>query len=331
MDHATTPGVRILVSPEPRGPGFAAPPPPPGNLQDVRVFPVPGEDANLRVIMIDGDPWFVAADVATMLGYRDAANAIRLLKDREKGTRSVSTPGGLQEVVIISEAGFYRLVMRSQRPEADAFQTWVTAEVLPQIRRTGAYTMQRELTKIELLELALEAERAKERMAVQLSRAERQAIGRERDLELKHKQVVQLSAAGVQARELLGQAHRMLTEAQPKVEGYDQLLNSDGNYSLAAAAQAAGMGRQKFIAELARLGGIIVRPGTSDHLRPYQQHVKAGRFVVKIRVFDVVKDGQAETRSEGTTYVTPKGLAWLLDLWLQERNTKSKAEAVTAQ
>lgn len=313
MDQRTnTPGVHILVdptpdtrimAPAPGGPGFAAPPPPPGNLQDVRTFPVPGENANLRVAMIDGEPWFVAADVSTMLGHSNTAMMIKALKPSERGVRKFYTPGGQQEFVIVSEPGFYRLVMRSNRPEADAFQTWVTGDVLPQIRKTGAYTVQRGLGRKELAMLVIEAEEARERI-------EAENVGLRQELVLIEGDRRSITEANVQARELLGAAHEMLTEAQPKVDGYDQLLNSDGNYSLAAAAQACGLGRQKFISQLAAYGGIIVRPGTSDHLRPYQQHVKAGRFVVKIRVFDVVKDGQTETRSEGTTYVTPKGLDW---------------------
>ena len=316
-----SPDARIMA-PAPGGPGFAAPPPPPGNLQDVRRFDVPGEDAQLRVAMIDGEPWFVAADVATMLGYRDAGNAVRLLKDRERGTHRVSTPSGQQEVRIISEAGFYRLVMRSNRPEADAFQTWVTAEVLPQIRRTGAYTMQRELTTLELLEIALEAEKAKVRLQAHLDEAKRRIVGQERDLELKHRAVGE-------ARELLGRAEVALTEAQPAVQAYAQLISADGTYSLAAAAQACGLGRAGFIALCAELGLIIVRPGHSDHLRPYQTAVRDGRFAVKLRVFDVEKDGQTETRTEGTTVVTPKGVTYVLRRMAERRAEQDAAR--TAQ
>jgi prophage antirepressor-like protein len=326
----TVPGTRIMA-PAPSGPGFAAPPPPPGNLQDVRRFDVPGEDAQLRVAMIDGEPWFVAADVATMLGYRMASDATRILKATERGTHRVRTPSGLQEVNIISEAGFYRLVMRSNRPEADAFQTWVTAEVLPQIRKTGAYTMQRELTRLELLEMALEAEKGKARLARHLDQANRAIAEQGRDLELKHRAVTE-------ARELLGRAEEALTDAKPKVDAFEQLLNADGNYSLASAAQACGMGRAGFIQLCGELGLIIVRPGHSDHLRPYQDQIRTGRFAVKLRVFDVEKDGQTETRTEGTTVVTPKGVAFV-QRHLQERRAvqealrtaKSEDEAPTRQ
>lgn len=134
-------------------------------MTEVQIFQMPGEDKPLRVVMIDGEPWFVAADVAFLLGYRDASHAVRLLKSGEKRPHLVGTPGGgQQEMIIISEPGFYRLVMRSNRPEADAFQTWVTSEVLPTIRKTGGYgSAQKALSRMELLELAMEAE--KEAMA----------------------------------------------------------------------------------------------------------------------------------------------------------------------
>lgn len=94
----------------------------------------------VRLVFIKGEPWWVLADVARVLGYRDATNAGRLLRDKHKGTHLVSTPGGDQPMTVINEAGLYRLMMRSDHPEAEAFQDWVTDEVLPSIRRTGTYT-----------------------------------------------------------------------------------------------------------------------------------------------------------------------------------------------
>lgn len=94
---------------------------------------------SVRIIVIDGEPWFVASDVAASLGYRDASNAARHLKPHQKGTRNLSTPGGEQKVTIITESGLYKLVLRSRKPEAEEFSDWVTGEVLPSIRKTGQY------------------------------------------------------------------------------------------------------------------------------------------------------------------------------------------------
>jgi prophage antirepressor-like protein len=90
----------------------------------------------------DGDRvWFVLADLAVVLGYRDAANARRLVRPDQLGTHLVSTPHTPQKMITVTESGMYRLVMRSDRPEAEPFQDWVTSEVLPAIRRRGMYAL----------------------------------------------------------------------------------------------------------------------------------------------------------------------------------------------
>lgn len=93
----------------------------------------------VRVVMQDGEPWFVAKDVCEALGYRDAEKGTRNLGTHQKGTRNVSTPGGEQRISVINESGLYRLVLRSRKPEAEKFSDWVTGEVLPAIRKTGQY------------------------------------------------------------------------------------------------------------------------------------------------------------------------------------------------
>ena len=87
----------------------------------------------------DGQPWFVAKDVCDSLGIGKYRDALSRLDDDERGSVLVDTPGGPQTVGTVSEAGFYKLVMRSRKPEAKAFQRWVTHEVLPAIHRTGGY------------------------------------------------------------------------------------------------------------------------------------------------------------------------------------------------
>lgn len=98
------------------------------------------EFGQLRVTKDDGgDLWFAATDVAKVLGYRDSERITRRLSEDEKGTRSVGTLGGVQRLVVISEAGLFSAILRSKVPEAKAFQRWVTHEVLPSIRRDGGY------------------------------------------------------------------------------------------------------------------------------------------------------------------------------------------------
>lgn len=93
----------------------------------------------VRSLLIDGDPWFVATDVAQALGYSSPKDAAEHLDDDEKGSAITRTPGGDQRMTIINESGLYALVLRSRKPEARKFAKWVTSEVLPSIRKTGEY------------------------------------------------------------------------------------------------------------------------------------------------------------------------------------------------
>jgi len=108
------------------------------SANDLAVFSSP-DFGDIRVIEKEGEPWFVAADVAQILGYRDAANATRGLMEDEKGTQIVSTLRGSQKATIISEAGMYSLILRSRVAGAQAFKRWVTHDVLPSIRKRGGY------------------------------------------------------------------------------------------------------------------------------------------------------------------------------------------------
>lgn len=93
----------------------------------------------LRTVMVDGEPWFVAADVCRALEISNTSQAITRLDDDEKGVILNDTPGGKQEMSTVNEPGFYTLVLGSRKPEAKAFKRWVTHEVLPTLRKTGSY------------------------------------------------------------------------------------------------------------------------------------------------------------------------------------------------
>ena len=92
----------------------------------------------------DGEPLFVARDVTDALGLDRTAT--RRLDEDEKGVHSTHTPGGNQQVLLVTEPGFYKLVLQSRKPEAKAFQRWVTHEVLPALRRDGGYMVARDET-----------------------------------------------------------------------------------------------------------------------------------------------------------------------------------------
>lgn len=96
--------------------------------------------AAVRTLLIDGNPWFVATDLAEILGYQSAKDMLRLLDEDERGGgHFLPTLGGVQEHSIINESGLYGVILRSNKPEAKAFRKWVTGEVLPAIRKQGFY------------------------------------------------------------------------------------------------------------------------------------------------------------------------------------------------
>lgn len=93
----------------------------------------------IRTLLIDGEPWFVAADVCKALELGNPSMTVERLDDDEKGISTIDTLGGKQCMAIINEPGLYSLVITSRKPEAKAFKRWITHEVIPAIRKHGAY------------------------------------------------------------------------------------------------------------------------------------------------------------------------------------------------
>ena len=107
--------------------------------QSNNVFTFPETGQNVRVVVKDGEPWLVGKDVCNILELKNSRMAMASLDNDEKGVNQIYTLGGMQNITIISEAGFYRLILRSDKPIAKPFQRWVTHDVLPSIRKTGGY------------------------------------------------------------------------------------------------------------------------------------------------------------------------------------------------
>lgn len=98
------------------------------------------ELGSVRALEIDGEPYFVGKDVAVALGYKEPQKAVReRVAPEDRGVSKMDTPGGKQEMAIINESGLYSLILSSKLPSAKAFKRWITAEVLPVIRKTGGY------------------------------------------------------------------------------------------------------------------------------------------------------------------------------------------------
>lgn len=101
------------------------------------------ESSEVRTVQVNGEPWFVGKDVATILGYNNPRDAIsKRVDDEDKGVAKCDTLGGVQDLTIINESGLYSLVLSSKLPNAKKFKRWVTSEVLPSIRKHGSYSVQ---------------------------------------------------------------------------------------------------------------------------------------------------------------------------------------------
>lgn len=106
-------------------------------MSAMQLFNYGGQE--VRTVDLAGEPWFIATDVAEILDYRMASDMTRRLDPEDKGYAKVRTPGGEQEVIVISEAGLYDSIFRSNAEAAKPFRRWVTRTVLPTIRKTGSF------------------------------------------------------------------------------------------------------------------------------------------------------------------------------------------------
>lgn len=139
---ATTYGVPFM-SPEP---SQATVPAPASAKEEPEVSTYDFSGMTLRVVQIDGEPWFVATDVCRHIGFYIKRNgevnttkALRYLNDDERLVPPTQIGGRFP--TLICESGLYKLIMRSDKPEAKPFQEWVTRDVLPSIRKTGSYSL----------------------------------------------------------------------------------------------------------------------------------------------------------------------------------------------
>lgn len=159
----------------------------------------------VRVVDVEGEPWFVAKDVAEVLGY---SNPLKAVRDHCKGVNETFTPtaGGYQAIKIIPERDVYRLVMRSRLPQAERFEEWVVGEVLPAIRRTGRYGVPdvASLSRYDILKMALESEEERLRLERQAQEDAPKVAFHDRVTEAKGEHTID------QAAKMLGTGQRRL-------------------------------------------------------------------------------------------------------------------------
>lgn len=122
-------------------------------MNEIKIFENPNF-GKIRTLEIEGEPWFVGKDVAEALGYGEGKSPINAVAnhvdEEDKGVTELMTPGGMQKVTIINESGLYSLVLSSKLPSAKAFKRWITSEVIPSIRKHGAYMTPDKLEEVLL-------------------------------------------------------------------------------------------------------------------------------------------------------------------------------------
>jgi anti-repressor protein len=226
----------------------------------------------VRALTIDNQPWFVASDVAKALGYRMASDMTRRLDEDEKGTRSMRTPSGEQDMTIITEAGMYSAILGSKLPEAKAFKRWVTHDVLPSIRSHGVYatpqTIERMLNDPDTMITTLKV----------------------------------LKAERERANALMEDNARLL----PKATAYDIAIEAEGTMSITEAARQLSqydksINRKRLFA-LLRADGLICKQDNA----PTKKAIQRGYMV---QMMTTRTDGKA---NDPYARMTRKGLDWCM-------------------
>ena len=121
-------------------------------MNELQNFNFSGQD--VRIITINDEPWFVVADIAKVLGASNSRSLAQMVDEEDKGKQSLHSGS---DATIVNESGLYTILLRSNNPQAKPFRRWVTSDVLPTIRKHGAYNAKVPTTQRELVQLALSA------------------------------------------------------------------------------------------------------------------------------------------------------------------------------
>lgn len=238
---------------------------------------------NVRTMQINGEAWFVGKDVATVLGYARTADAVRKHVDEEdRGVSNLATPSGEQSMTIINESGLYSLIISSKLPAAKKFKRWVTSEVLPAIRKHGAYMTDAKAEAIVTDKSAL---------ADLLQQAADQL--KEKDIlieELKPKALFADSVAASKSTVLVGELAKIL-----RGNGVD-------------------IGANRLFAWMRENGYLISRKG-SDWNMPTQRAMDMGLFKIKETT---INHSNGVTTVSKTPKVTGKGQQYFINKFLKK-------------
>ena len=256
-------------------------------MNELKIFNS-SEFGQVRTVTIDGEPWFIGKDVATILGYERTADAIRAHVDEDdKGVGEIQTPGGKQKIVIINESGLYSLVLSSKLPTAKKFKHWITSEVLPAIRKTGGYIANAEtMTDAEIMSKALMI--AKQTIESREQRIHSLEAETER---MKPKEIFADAVSASNSSILIGDLAKIL----------------HGN--------GIKIGRGRLFAWMREHGYLIKQKGTSYNM-PTQRAMELKLFKVKEGSY---VDGKGNNVITKTTKVTGKGQQYFINKFLAEK------------
>lgn len=212
---------------------------------EIKVFEN-AEFGSVRTLVINGEPYFVGKDVATILGYSNPRDAIsKHVDDEDKGVAKCDTLGGVQDLTMINESGLYSLILSSKMPTAKKFKHWVTSEVLPSIRKTGSYSIQQKVDSYMIEDSIARAKRwieeEEERRTLKLTVEHQKPmvmLAEERidkkgcysltdvtkSLHLKKGQITRWAKSQ-------GFIHKTLAEVNNKGEGLFKVYSTDGKYN----------------------------------------------------------------------------------------------------
>lgn len=241
------------------------------------------ENHKVRALSLNGKAYFVGKDVAAVLGYAKTANAINKHVDVEdKGVTKMMTPGGRQNIQIINESGVYSLIFSSKLPNAKKFKHWVTSEVLPTIRKHGAYMTD---------EKAFDVVHNKNGLADLLQQAADQL--KEKDIqieEMKPKALFADSVATSKSTVLIGELAKIL-----RGNGVD-------------------IGATRLFKWMRANGYLISRKG-SDWNMPTQRAMNLGLFKIKETT---INHSNGSTSISKTPKVTGKGQQYFINKFLKK-------------
>lgn len=253
------------------------------------------EFGEIRMMMIDAEPWFVGRDVALVLGYSNPRDAISKHVDVEdKGVAKCDTLGGSQDLTVINESGLYSLILSSKLPTAKKFKRWVTSEVLPAIRKMGTYTkpVDNRPTEVILSEALLIA----------------------KDTMEKQSQVI------LELEDRNEKLDKKIEDDAPKVEQFEKFINAKGLYTLRDTAKLLNY-PPNAMNELLVANRYLFRTGHRGKLAAYQAKLRQGLF--KLKAFEY-KDGFTGYQ----VMVTPKGVSKINALITELENIEDEEYAL---